>query len=151
MEIISANALISINETFFVQLVSFLIFIFILNKVMLKPLRSTAEQRIEHIKRVKQDIKISEKKLNQFTVDLEKEKSAAMDEAHAITDEMYAKAGEKTNAIFSEARAKVITLRDAAEKDVNEKVSAARVSLEEEAETLTTIIMEKVLDRRLVK
>ncbi len=151
MEIISANALISINETFFVQLVSFLVFLFILNKVMLKPLRSTAKQRHEHIDRVKKDIKTSEKKLTRFTADLEKQRMTAMDEAHAVTEEMYTKAGETSAEIFSRARAKVVALREAAEKDVNEKVSVARVGLEKEVETLTTIIMEKVLDRGLVK
>ena len=40
MQIISNIALISINETLVVQLISFLIFLFIINRIMFRPLRT---------------------------------------------------------------------------------------------------------------
>ena len=39
MEIITTNALISINATFFVQLITFLLFMVIMNRIMYQPLR----------------------------------------------------------------------------------------------------------------
>ena len=45
MQIISNIALISINETLIVQLISFLIFLFVINRIMFRPLRKTVGPR----------------------------------------------------------------------------------------------------------
>ena len=45
MQIITNIALISINETLIVQLLSFLIFLFIINRVMIRPLRGVMSDR----------------------------------------------------------------------------------------------------------
>ena len=53
MQIISNIALISINETLIVQLLSFLIFLFIINRVMIRPLRGVMSDREQHIVAIK--------------------------------------------------------------------------------------------------
>jgi len=45
MQIVSNVALISINETMVVQLISFLIFLFVINRVMFRPLRESMHER----------------------------------------------------------------------------------------------------------
>jgi len=52
MEIISNIALISINETVVVQMLSFLVFMFILNRIMIRPLRSSANDREIYIEKL---------------------------------------------------------------------------------------------------
>ena len=56
MEIISNIALISINETLIVQVVGFLVFLFVINRIMFRPLQSVMSDREIHIERVKRDI-----------------------------------------------------------------------------------------------
>ena len=56
MQIISNIALISINETVIVQIISFLIFLYIINRIMFKPLRGVMADRENHIKSIQQDI-----------------------------------------------------------------------------------------------
>ena len=53
MQIVSNVALISINETFLVQLISFLIFLFIINRVMIRPLRGVMREREEYVEKLK--------------------------------------------------------------------------------------------------
>ena len=64
MQIISNIALISINETFIVQIISFLIFLYIINRIMFKPLRSIMADRQNHIKSIQQDIVTADNKLD---------------------------------------------------------------------------------------
>lgn len=149
MEIISANALISINETFLVQLISFLVFLFILNKVMIRPLRSTAKDRDGYINQIKKDVEEEKEKLEQLSADLEKQKTHMMKEAFLLSSEMEEKAGGEAAEIHSAARENAANIREEAESDIQEKIKSARQHLEKEADLMTTIIMEKILDRRL--
>jgi F-type H+-transporting ATPase subunit b len=55
MEIISNIALITINATLFHQLVAFLIFLFIINRIMFRPLRSVMAERDDMIEKIKLD------------------------------------------------------------------------------------------------
>ena len=55
MHIISNIALISINETLFVQLLSFLIFLFIINRIMFRPLKRVMNVRVDYIDQIKTD------------------------------------------------------------------------------------------------
>ncbi|OQY06422.1 MAG: hypothetical protein B6I22_05580 [Desulfobacteraceae bacterium 4572_123] len=61
MQIISNIALISINETLFIQLISFLIFLFIINRIMFRPLRRIIIERENHIEKINLDIIDAEK------------------------------------------------------------------------------------------
>ena len=56
MEIVSNIALISINETLIVQMVSFLIFMFVMNMVMFRPLNRVMKKRSEYMESLKQDM-----------------------------------------------------------------------------------------------
>ena len=56
MQIISNVALISINETLIIQVISFLIFLFIINRIMFRPLRNVMNDRKSHISKIQQDI-----------------------------------------------------------------------------------------------
>ena len=62
MQIISNIALISINETVIIQVISFLIFLYIINRIMFRPLRNVMADRENHIKMLQQDIVAAEKK-----------------------------------------------------------------------------------------
>ena len=65
MQIISTIAMISINETLIIQLISFLIFLFIINRIMIQPLRSVSREREAHIQKIELDTVAAEKKVEQ--------------------------------------------------------------------------------------
>ena len=56
MEVVENVALISINATMVVQLISFLIFMVLLNRIMVRPLRTIMNERQSYIKQVGQDL-----------------------------------------------------------------------------------------------
>lgn len=149
MEIVSANALISINETFFVQLISFLVFLFILNRVMIRPLISTMQQRQEHLADVSTDIDKAQLELEKIHRDLDHQRAEVLKEAHAVVHELETDADHRSNQLLSAAQEQITKLRHDTEASVQKQMKEARTELSGEVEALTKIIMEKVLHRSL--
>ena len=149
MEIVATNALISINETFLVQLVSFLIFLYIMNRIMFRPLLSTMEQRDDYIDNVKADIRSGSQKLDQLARDLDAQRAQVIGEADEMAHSLEAEGDRRASELIAEARQQINALRHETEARVNEQVKQARQAISGEVEAVTLAVMEKVLQRRL--
>jgi F-type H+-transporting ATPase subunit b len=149
MEIISATALISINETFFVQLISFLVFLFILNRVMIRPLINTMEQRKGYLTDVTTDIDNAKSDLDRMNRELDKQRSLVLKEADSVVKKLDIEADHRANELLDESRKQILQLRHETERRIDKQITEARQQLAAEVDTLTEAIMEKVLHRRL--
>ena len=149
MQIISNIALISINETLIVQVISFLIFLYIINRIMFRPLRGVMADRENHIKNIQQDIVAAEDKLDSLTDQIREHESAVKMEAFAQKAKIEEAGGRQADEIFASTRKDIEAARDKAQKEVDAQVLEAKKYIKEESETLALSIMEKVLDRRL--
>lgn len=149
MEIISNIALISINETLVVQLVSFLIFLYIINRIMFKPLTSVIDERNEHIEGMRMEIVKAEDELDKVKEMLRSNEKAVKNEAFSIKGELEAAGDQRATDIFNEAKGQIEDMRQKAQAEVDAQLAEARKSMEKESEILVVQIMEKVLERRL--
>jgi F-type H+-transporting ATPase subunit b len=149
MEIIATNALISINETFFVQLISFLVFLYILNRVMIRPLIGTMAQRKEFLADVKTDIEKAKSDLEGLDRELDRQRRKVLREAEAATHKLDREADGRSSELFEAARLQIAQLRQETEGRVKQQVKDARAKLIGEVDAVTTAIMEKVLNRRV--
>lgn len=149
MEIIATTALISINETFIVQLVSFLIFLYVINRIMFRPLLSTIEQRDDYIDRVKEEILTGRDNLDQLVRELDQQRSQVIKEADTAVHSLESEGDHRASELVEEARQQITALRQETEKQVEDQVQQARQSLAGEVEAITVTIMEKVLHRRI--
>ncbi len=149
MQIISNIALISINETLVVQLISFLVFLFVINRLMFRPLRSVMAEREEFIDGLRGDIKGTEQEMADMLAQLEEQESAVRAEAIMYQQKLKEEGNEVAAQIHEEAFDKMTQLRHKAEKEVEDRINEARKHLARESEALAVRIMEKVLDRRL--
>ena len=150
MEIISNQALISINETAIVQLISFLIFLFIINRVMFRPLRKAISERERYVEEARQDIVKAEKEVVQLLDQLEERKSAAREEAFALNGELEAGADKQAEELLTATREEIETLKANAEKEIDVQIGQAKENIKKESDSLVVHIMEQVLNRRLV-
>ena len=150
MEIIATNALISINETFFVQLVSFLIFLYVMNRIMFRPLLSSISQRKELISDFQKDIISGEEDLVRIGEDLDREKAEVFQEAQKVVLSLETEGDRRASDILEDVRQQISELRHETETQVKEQVGQARMELTGEVEAVTLTIMEKVLHRRLL-
>ena len=149
MQIISNIALISINETFIVQIISFLIFLYIINRIMFRPLRSVVAERENHIKSIQEDIVVAENKLVSLTDQIREHESAVKREAFAQKAKLEEAGGRQADEIFVSTRKAIAAEKDKALKEVDAQLLVAKKYIKKESETLARSIIEKVLDRRL--
>jgi F-type H+-transporting ATPase subunit b len=149
MQIINTTALITINETAVVQLISFLLFLFIINRVMLRPLRKTMGERDSYMDKMKQDTIAAEEKLLDYTRQIEKRRDKVKTEAFAVIRELEESGRTQAHEIFVSAGQEINALREKAEKEISAQIGDARKSIFAEAEPLAVCMMEQVLARRL--
>jgi len=151
MHIISNIALITINETLFVQLLSFLIFLFIINRIMFRPLQNVMSERVNYMDQVKVDTVDTIQELEDLTKKLKKQESEVRAQAFELKRELEESGSEKSAEIFASTRKEIDAIKEKAEMEVNVQLSEARKHIQEESETLAMNIMEKLLDRRLTQ
>jgi F-type H+-transporting ATPase subunit b len=151
MEIVSNIALISINETLIVQLLSFLIFLFLINRLMFRPLEGVMAERAEYINTLQDEISGAESELNKVSRLLAKQEAATREQAHALRQDMEEAGGNRAGEIFAAVRKEVAELKSQAEEEVEAQLSEARKYLRKESEELSVRIIEKILDRRVGK
>ena len=150
MHIASNVALISINATLFFQLISFLIFLFIINRLMFRPLRNVMGERDNHINKIQQEILDTKNEFENLTNQLQQQESAVKGEAFKLQKEIEDTGQQKAAEILNSAIQEIETLKDRAQKAVDTQISEARKDIFKESEFLAVSIIEKVLDRRLV-
>jgi F-type H+-transporting ATPase subunit b len=150
MHIASNVALISINATLFFQLISFLIFLFIINRLMFRPLRNVMGERGNHINKIQQEIFETKNEFENLTNQLQQQESAVKSDAFKLQKEIENTGNQKAAEILNSAIQEIETLKDRAQKEVDTQISEARKDVTMESEVLAVSIIEKVLDRRLV-
>jgi F-type H+-transporting ATPase subunit b len=151
MEIISNIGLITINETMIVQVLSFLLLVYIMNRIMFRPLRQTMREREEVIEGIRQDIGQATKELETVTTEAATREGAMKSAAFQIRADLEQKAQEEAGAVLKSAGKEMDLLKQRAEADVTKAIEVARRSLADEADRLTVAMMEKLLDRRLTQ
>lgn len=151
MHIISNIALISINETLFVQLLSFLIFLFIINRIMFRPLQNVMNERVNYMDKIKVDTVDAVKELEDLIQKLRRKESEVRTRALELKKELEESGSAKSAEIFASTRQEIEAIKEKAEMEVNAQISEARKHIQEESEALAVNIMEKMLDRRLAQ
>ena len=151
MQIISNVALISINETLLFQLISFLIFVFIINRVMFRPLRQTMRQREDYVNQLNREIRDSKKELESVIEQSKMEENAVRQAAFKVSEALEKSGQEEAGSIISAARDEIAALSGQSKKEADLKLAEARKSVVSEAETLARIVMEKVLERKVAE
>ena len=148
MEIISNIALISINETLIVQVIGFLIFLFVINRIMFRPLRNVMADRDIHIEGIKQDIVQAQKEVKTFASQIQKQDTAAREEAFELRDDLENAGSQQANEIFESVKKEIVAGSQKIQKEIAVRIAQERQTLEKESEALALNIIEKILDRR---
>lgn len=151
MEIVSNIVMVSINETLIIELISFLIFLFLINRIMFRPLREVMQQRDDHMDGLSQDIQSAQQKIKDLNQQLDEQEKAAIDEATHHRIELENDGEKQAKAILDESRQEINAIKSENQKFVDRQVADARQTLKTEAEQLAMEMMEKILDRRLVR
>jgi F-type H+-transporting ATPase subunit b len=149
MEIVTQTELVSINATMVVQVLSFLIFLFVIQRVMFRPLLYTMDTRSADLKRVEREIKAKETQLVELSSKMQKEAAALKAEAFLESEKMEAAGKEEARGILKQTREEIAVQQRKANDDIRSRIETVQQELTRETETIAAAIMEKVLERRL--
>ena len=149
MEIVSTIAMISINETLVVQLLSFLLFMAIINRVMFRPLHNVMRERDFFIENLGLEIQEAQTAVERTIAEIEAQEKGVRREADALRRRRRAQGADEAQKIVDQARQKIVTLHREAEEDVHRQMAEAQSRLPAEAEKLALALVEKVLERRV--
>lgn len=150
MEIVSTIALISINGTLLAQVISFLIFLWIINRIMFRPLLGVIEERKSFVETIKLDTAEAVADFERLTDELNAKESAVRREAAELRQEREELGSREAAEMRSSTKQEIESIKAKTEIEVAAQIAEARKHLEKESEALAINIMEKVLDRRLV-
>lgn len=147
MEIVENVALISINATFVVQLVSFLLFMTLLNRIMIRPLRKIMAEREQYLEKVQQEIHAAHEGYVQIGQKIQDQESEARKAAFTIREEMERKAQRSASDTIAQTKSEIESLRSESQRQADEKIAAARQQIEREADMLADRMIDVLLDR----
>lgn len=141
--------MISINATLVVQLIHFLILLFIMKRLMLQPLLKLIREREEFTKKTKSEIKDFEVKIGQLKEQFEsKENDARRNAAKERSDITNASIAE-AEGFLNVYRKEVADIREKSDEKVEGEINRTQPLLEGEAASLVKGIMEKIIGRRV--
>lgn len=147
MEIVENVALISINATLVVQLVSFLLFMTLLNRIMIRPLRKIMAEREQYLEKVQQEIHAAHEGYVQIGQKIQDQESEARKAAFTIREEMERKAQRSASDTIAQTKSEIESLRSESQRQADEKIAAARQQIEREADMLADRMIDVLLDR----
>jgi F-type H+-transporting ATPase subunit b len=148
MQVVENIALISINATLFVQLGSFLIFMVILNRVMVRPLRKTITDRNSHVQQVIQEIQAAELAYDDLNRHIEAQENKLRKSALRVQRRMEDEGQHKADEIVAQARKEISEMRQKAQKENEAKITVARQQVESEAGPIADQMIAALLGQR---
>jgi F-type H+-transporting ATPase subunit b len=129
------------------QVISFLVFLFIINRIMFRPLRKVMNERETHIENVQKDISAAENRFADLSHQVKAQEKSARNEAFKQREQLEAAGSRQAGEIISSARQEIDALRAEAQKEVDTRISEARKHIQKESENLAQAIIETVLHR----
>ncbi|MBW1989182.1 MAG: ATP synthase F0 subunit B [Deltaproteobacteria bacterium] len=149
MEIVENVALISINATLAAQMVSFLIFLFLINRLMFAPLREVMAERQGRMDSAEQEISLTREKMEKIRETLAAQEAEARARARKTKERLSEEGGREAERILAAAREKIEKTRQETAEKVEQEIARVREYLDAEAKALAGEIMEKILGRSI--
>ncbi len=141
--------MISINATLFVQVIQFLILVFILNRIMFRPILKVIRDRSRYIEKRRNDIG----NLEEETVRLRDEYVSRETETRKKTaqtrSEIRNEGISKAEEFESDSRKRVAEIKTEADKEAEAEIEQTRPLLQGEAAGLADEIIERMIGRRM--
>ena len=138
---------INLDYTIFIQIVTFLVLIYILNILLYKPVLNIIERRKKQLEELENEIKLFndsvEKRVAEYEEKLKQAKAGASDLKKEIINEGTDQAKKIVNAVRNE----IPLLTQEFQQKMNKEIQAARKILDSQSRKISLEIAEKVLGR----
>ena len=150
MEFETIEGLITINATLLLQVLHFLVLLFILNRLLFRPILKVVKERDSYIEErqagiEKVRLEVEELKARFVHMENDARQSAAKESTK------YREAGlSEAERLLAKSREKVASIISEADEAVKEEIDEAKAELGDMASSLADEIMEKIVGRRVI-
>ena len=148
MQIVQNVALVSINATLFVQLGSFLLFMMIFNRIMIRPLRRTMQERRQYLEKIAQEVVGADRRYRDIAKRVHSEEEQARRAAFKIRSEFVGAGQTQAAEVVESTRQQILALRNEAQLDIDRQIAAAREQIQDQVGELAERMMVSLLRRR---
>lgn len=149
MQIVETVELISINGTLIFQLISFLIFLFLINRIMIRPLRRQSEERTTHLESIARDIATAQSTCDTLNHEMKTRENEVRQTAWSLRNELESSGKKAAEALIANTREEINEMRRRSQKENEAEIAAVRKQLGTEAETIAHQMMNSLLGRRI--
>ena len=141
--------MISINATLFVQVINFLVLIWILNRLLFRPLFKIIDERHKVINETKAKVSKIQLDTENKTKALEKHLHDARAAAQARKEAVTAEASHKADALVEQAQGEAQAHLESIRAQARQEVDKARLSLGEFKDAIVEMVFLKVMGRNV--
>lgn len=136
MNVIESISLISINATLVFQLLSFLLFMVLIHRVMIRPLNRLMEERRRLISRIEQDVATAQDELREIERQMKRQEAEARETAADIRDDIEAAGKKSASEMIAATKKEIERLKHQAERESAAQLAEARKGMAAAAATI---------------
>jgi len=135
------------DYTIFVQIVTFLALIFILNILLYKPILTIIDRRKKQFEELQNEIKLFNDSVDKRAAEYDEKLKLAKTNASEIKKEIIKEGADKAKSIVDAVRNEIPLMAQEFQKKMDKEIMAARQILEGQSKKLSLEIATKVLGR----
>lgn len=141
--------MISLDYTVLIQIVSFLLFWFFLNRLVFTPFRRVIEEREQRTDGVKTETESLIEERRRLQEEVESQIAQARAEGKNIKEEILQEALRTRETLLSQAQGNAAKVLQTAREDIQQEVQRAQGPVAKEAEAIAQQMAEKILGRKI--
>lgn len=141
--------MVNIDYSLGIQIVNFLILIFILNKLLYKPILAVLDERKKQTDDSEAEISALQKSIDQKMSAYEEKLQLAKAEALAMKKNLMKQGEEEAKALVDAARAEIPGMQETFRLKTAGEIESARTILSDNSRKLSVEIAEKIMGRSL--
>lgn len=141
--------MVDIDYTLFIQLVLFLLLIWILNQVLYKPLLRIMDRRKEILDKAQEEVKTVQETIDRRVAEYEEKIRAAKMEAMGQKGDLAKEGTQAAKVITDKAKAEISGMMGEFQGKLEKELASARELLRNQSLRISSEIAEKVLGRSI--
>ena len=141
--------MISINATILVQILNLLVLIFILNKLMYKPIRDIMKRRQQQVEDGHKEVAQINQDVAQGRSDYQSSLVQGQKEVRDRMSGLKSDADQKAQQIIEQAQKKAQARTNEISRSIEQEIGAARQEIKKEAQAVASSLVNRILEREV--
>lgn len=141
--------MIALDYTVLIQIVAFLVFWFLLTKLLFKPFIGLLEERERRTEGAKAEAAALKEEGERLSKEYERAIAQAREEGRAAKEGIIQEARQLRERLLSQAREEAARMVEAAREEIHKELERGRELAAREAEAIARQMAEKILGRRI--